>query len=163
MPSTDLVIAAPCGSGDCRRFSHALEQGRVFEVREGLAASGDVDGAVAVVRHRPRARRALDGGARARDRYRLLGDGAEGVQLAGGDVERAEAPVLHNASDDLGYVVDVDVVAALLALAEQHDVLAFGRQAAEAVGAVAVVRIGRTVDQGGAQVRLRGLYRGAEG
>ena len=50
----------------------------------------------------------------------------------------------------LGNVVDIDVIAALLAFAEQNDRFAAIGLAAEAVRAVAVVRIAGAVDAGSA-------------
>ncbi len=49
------------------------------------------------------------------------------------------------------------MVAALFAFAEQHDVRALRGQAAEAVGSIAVVRIGEAVDRTGAHDRQRHL------
>ena len=60
-------------------------------------------------------------------------------------------------ADQFGHVTHVHVVAALLALAEQDDVLPGGSKTAEAVGAVPVVRIGGTVNQRWAQDRQLAL------
>ena len=59
----------------------------------------------------------------------------------------------------LGNVVDSDVIAALLALAEQHDRFAAIGLAAEAVGAIAVVRIVGAVDERRPQDGERALNR----
>ena len=71
--------------------------------------------------------------------------------VAGRDVEHAGRAVVEHERRNLGDVVDVDVVAALLALAEQDDRFAAIGLAAEAVGPVAVVRIAGAVDERGPQ------------
>jgi hypothetical protein len=70
------------------------------------------------------------------------------MDMTGDDVKCAHAFVLKHLNDKLRDVVDVDVVPPFLALSEQDDVFALLGQAAKPVGAVPVVRIRWTVDQG---------------
>ena len=87
---------------------------------------------------------------------------AEARDRAGGDIEHARRAVLEHEADDLGDVVDIDVIAALLAFAEQHDGLAAIGLAAEFVRSIAVVRIAGAVNQRRPQDRERRRAAAAE-
>ena len=67
--------------------------------------------------------------------------------LAGCDIENAGRAVFEHETNDLGNVVDVDMVAALFALAEQNNGFAAIGLTAEAVRPIAVVRIAGAIDQ----------------
>src|SRR4051812_45441764 len=61
---------------------------------------------------------------------------------SGRHVEPPTAAMHQYASDDLCYVIDEHVVALLLALAEQDDLLPGGGEPPETIRPVAVVRVG---------------------
>src|SRR6185295_11542658 len=72
----------------------------------------------------------------------------EGAALAGGDVEDPDGADSHEPGDDGRDVVDVDVVALLLALAEDADAAILRERAREGVGPVDAVGVARAVDAG---------------
>ena len=86
-----------------------------------------------------------------RDGCDTVGDVAERMDLAGGDVEGAGRALRQYATDKFGKVVDQHVVATLLSLSEQHNVLALGGKPAKAVRAVSIVRVGSAIEQARAQ------------
>src|SRR2546426_12733031 len=112
---------------------YAVLEGDEAYVRERLDGVGHV---VVPVRDRSGARRLddLDGFTE------LFGYGfgnlVEGMRGSGSGVEGSRAAVEQAAQGERGDVVHVDVVASLLAAAEQRDLAAFLRCAPKAVGTV---------------------------
>src|SRR6266498_1284287 len=98
--------------------ANSLRQAHIGKVRERRAAGCRVEGAVAVVGHRPVARGAGDRdfvGCR-RDHY--LGNRPERVNRPGRDVQGSGGAPQQEADDELRHVVDQHMVATLLAPAE---------------------------------------------
>ena len=96
----------------------------------------------------PDARRAGNRRRAGEESHHHLGRGAEGGHRTGGSVEYAGAAHQDHAHDQVGDVLDEHMVATFLPLAEEDDRLAFLRKAAEAVGAIAVVRVCGAKNQG---------------
>ena len=82
-----------------------------------------------------------------------MGDVVKGGGNAGGGIERAGAAMEQDAHGQAGHILHGDVVALLLALAEDGDGLALGSLAAKPVRPVARMWIARAVDEGRAQRR----------
>ena len=121
-----------------------------------------IERTIAVMRHRPVARRGLDLDLARRQGDRLVGDRAEAGDRSGGDVKDARRTVLEHKANDLSDVVDIDVVAALLALAEQYDGLAAIGLTAKSVRSVAIVRIAGAINERRPQDRERRRARSGE-
>ncbi len=124
-----------------------LPIGVIPEIGKSASAGGNVERAITVMRHRPVARTAFDGDFARRERNDLLGNRTKRMDFARGDIQRADAASIQHAKNQFGNVVDQHVIAALLALAEQDNILAPIGAAAEAVGTVAVVGIRGAVEQ----------------
>src|SRR4051794_26640719 len=99
---------------------------RIAKIGKRLLRRGAVEWAIAVVRHRSLPRRPPHGHGRVVHRRDSFGDVAEAVHASGRHVEHPPAAMHQDASDDLCHVVDEHVVALLLALAEQDDLLPGG-------------------------------------
>ena len=91
------------------------------------------------MRHGAGAGRALDSDGGREGGGGGLGEGAEGNDVTRGGVDGALAAVHEEQADELGDVLNDDMIAAFLALAKEADGLAAGGLAAEAVVAVTVV------------------------
>src|SRR5258706_4033260 len=103
-----------------------IVEGRIAEIGECPPGPRGIEGPVAVVRHRPAALTAFHVPGE------LLRDLAEAVHRARSDIEHAGAASIEHPGSQFGDVADVDVVAPLLALAEEDDLLAFGGKPPEA-------------------------------
>src|SRR5262245_40446451 len=112
-----------------------------MEFGKRLETVGDIEMAV---RYRilPRCSSKLDRAARKRgDHFR---DFTERSGSPRRNIERAGASVLQHRADQRRHVVDMDVIALLLALPEQRDRLALGGKPSEAIRAVAVMGVFRS-------------------
>src|ERR1700694_3210926 len=115
-----------------QRLLQALVERGVAEIGERLAGRRRVEGPVAVVRHGARARGCLDFLFSVFHFYYFFCNIHERVNVSRRNIENAGAAPEEHAHGELGDVVDEDVVATLLALAEEHDFLALGGQTAKA-------------------------------
>src|SRR5260221_7207163 len=106
------------------RLSQSVVERRIAEVGECLGAAGEVEGPVAVMRHRARARSCFDVYfLPAFHFYDFFCDVHERMYFPRRNIEHAGAAAVQNPLHELRHVVDEDVVEPLLALAEEHDVL----------------------------------------
>src|SRR5262249_48494976 len=114
------------------------------------------------VRYRVLARRSANldwPGGKRNNHFRDL---AKGSGTSGRDVENPLTAIVQHRASQRGHVVDMHVIALLLALPEQRDRLTLGRKPPEAVWAVAVVGIFCPIDQRRPQDRERQLERSTQ-
>src|SRR5262249_47212378 len=145
------------------RLGDAFGKGRVAETGKCCVRAGDVERTIAVMRHRAAARAALDGYLAWSCRNDCLRDSAERMHFSARHVEGSCAATLQDAHDNLGDVVDQHMIAPFLAVSEQNDFITGVRQSAESIGAVAVVRVVRAVEEGrpqNCQWRFDGICKG---
>src|SRR5436309_2065481 len=76
-----------------------------------------------------------------------LGNFVEGMRDSGDGVEGSRAAVEQAAQGERGDIVHVNMVARLLAVAEERDLAVFLRCAAKTVRTVRIVRIVQSIDQ----------------
>src|SRR5216684_3316015 len=138
---------------------HAFQsfgQGRQPQLWERSPDSGHVERPITSVWHRTNALGADDRNLIVAQTHHLLGDGTKGMDGAGRNVQRARRPMQDHLGNDLPYLLDKDVISLLLALAKQHDLPSGRRTTAELIGTIAVMWIGRSIDQGRSEERRVG-------
>src|SRR5262245_63812744 len=86
-------------------------------------------------------------------------DFAKGSGTSGRDVENPLAAMVQHRADQRGHVVDMHMVALLLALPEQRDRFALGGKPPESIRAVAVVGVLHPIAQVSPQARDRQFER----
>src|SRR5207248_1261933 len=75
----------------------------------------------------------------------------EGHRSAGCQIDEPDRAMAEDVEQERGCVVDIEVVAGLLAIAEQVYASLFQRLAQKSVGTVGIVRIAGAMDRGEAQ------------
>src|SRR5947209_4468536 len=91
--------------------AEAIRELHVVEIGEGGARRGGIERAIAVMRHRAHPWAAPDRTARARYSADELGNRAKRMHLAGRDIEHPGRAAHQHPENDLGEIVDQDVIA----------------------------------------------------
>ena len=142
--------------------SKAISQRLVAKMRKCFVAFRDVEETMYQMRARARPRHRGDSGLRLKLRCDDVRDVVEARGNAGHRIQRAVTAVQENLHSQARDIFDRDMIAPLLAFAEEGDGLAFGGLAPEAVRPVAAVRIAPRRRSGSDAGRERPLRRHPE-